>query len=164
VRARTAAPDRHQLDEELPGWDYADAFEVPAGPDRPATAGEAARAIFQLSPAGRRVMRFRDLLVATVGLRSSSSAGSGVLPVMRTAQHLCVLGMDDRHLDFRVLVELDHDHQVVRCTTVVRRHHLGGRLYFALVRPFHRLAVPRLLTGTAERGWPSAVEREDDDG
>ena len=163
MRARTAAPDLDQLDEELPGWDYADAFEVPAGPDRPATAGEAATAIFRLSPAGRRVMRFRDVLVATVGLRSSSSAASGVLPVLRTARRVCVLGMDDRHLDFRVLVELDHDHDVVRCTTVVRRHHLGGRLYFGIVRPFHRLAVPRLLAGTVHRGWTLPLESEDDD-
>lgn len=163
MRARTAAPDPHQLDEELPGWDYADAFEVPAGPNGPATARGAASAIFRLSTAGRRVMRLRDVLVGTVGLRSSSSAGSGVLPVVRSARGVCVLGMDDRHLDFRVLVELDHDHDVVRCTTVVHRHHLGGRLYFGVVRPFHRLAVPRLLTATAERGWPSAVEKEDDD-
>ena len=161
MRARTAAPDVHLLDDELPGWDYADAFEVPAGPDRPASAGDAASGIFRLSPAGRRLMRLRDVLVAPVGLRSSSSAGPGVLPVVRTARNLCVLGMDDRHLDFRVLVELDHD--LVRCTTVVRRHHAGGRLYFAVVRPFHRLAVPRLLAATAERGWPSAVERNDDD-
>lgn len=155
-------PDAHRLDEELPGWDYADAFEVPAGADRPSSAGEAASAIFRLSPAGRGLMRLRDVLVAPLGLRPSSSARSGVLPVVRTTPRLCVLGMDDRHLDFRVLVELDHDR--VRCTSVVRRHHVGGRLYFAVVRPFHRLAVPRLLGRTAERGWPSAVEREDDDG
>ena len=162
MRARTAAPDLDRLDEELPGWDYADTFEVPARPDRPATAGGAASAIFRLSPAGRCLMRLRDVLVGTVGLRSSSAGGSGVLPVVRTTQRLCVLGMDDRHLDFRVLVELDHD--LVRCTTVVRRHHIGGRLYFAVVRPFHRLAVPRLLAATAKRGWPSADERKNDDG
>jgi hypothetical protein len=161
VRARTAAPDPDQLDEELPGWDYADTFEVPAGTSRPATAGEAASAIFRLSPAGRRIMRFRDVLAGTVRLRSSSSTASGVLPVLRTAQQVCVLGMDDRHLDFRVVVELDHE--VVRCTTVVRRHHLGGRLYFGVVRPFHRLAVPRLLAGAVDRGWAPPVGQEDDD-
>lgn len=161
MRARTALLDRHRLDEVLPGWDYADSFEVSAGFDRPASARQAAAAIFRLSPAGRSLMRMRDTLVAPAGLRSSSTADTGVLPVVRTTRDACVLGLDDRHLDFRVLVELAGEK--VRCTTVVHRHNLGGRLYFAVVRPFHRLAVPSLLARTAERGWPTTLEEKEQD-
>lgn len=159
MTARTAPLDRRRLDDELPGWDYADSFEVTAGPDRPTTAGEAAASLFRLSPGGRRLMKLRDALVAPAGLHPSSTASTGVLPVLRTTPDLCVLGMDDRHLDFRVLVELDRDN--VRCTSAVRRHNVGGRLYFAVVRPFHRLAVPRLLVRTAVRGWPTATAIEE---
>jgi Protein of unknown function (DUF2867) len=159
VRARTAPLNRQPLDVELPGWDYADSFQVPVGPNPPSSAGEAATAIFRPSPAGRVLMRLRDALVAPAGLHPSSPADTGVLPVLRMAPLLCVLGMDDRHLDFRVLIELDRD--VVRCTSVVRRHNQGGRLYFAVVRPFHRLAVPRLLARTAARGWPTTVQEEE---
>jgi hypothetical protein len=161
VRATTAPLDRQGLDAELPGWDYADSFQVAIGPDGPLSALEAAAAIFRLSTAGRILMRLRDVLVAPGGLHPSSPADTGVLPVIRTTPDLCVLGMDDRHLDFRVLVHLDPD--VVRCTSVVRRHNPGGRLYFAAVRPFHRLAVPRLLARTAARGWSTTCEGKEHD-
>ena len=42
--------------------------------------------------------------------------------------------------------------------TVVRRHNIAGRAYFALVRPFHRRVVPALLRRAAAR--PVAASRE----
>jgi hypothetical protein len=58
-----------------------------------------------------------------------------------------VMGFDDAHLDFRVVVEVTSNcrRQQVTATTFVRtRNHLG-RLYLAAVKPFHRMIVPAML-------------------
>ena len=58
------------------------------------------------------------------------------------------MGLDDRHLDFRVSLRLlrsDDAAGVLQLTTTVTFHGRLGRLYFALVRPFHRRIVPAML-------------------
>jgi hypothetical protein len=77
--------------------------------------------------------------------------GVDLFPVLHAERQLVVVGFDDRHLDFRVLVELTSSH--VRCTTAVRRHNHFGRLYFAVVRGAHKRLVPHLLSRASERGW-----------
>ncbi|MFG3258688.1 DUF2867 domain-containing protein [Streptomyces sp. NPDC048172] len=72
-----------------------------------------------------------------------------------------LLGKDARHLDFRASV-LVADGRVT-LGTVVRTHHAGGRLYFALVRRVHPLMVRLMLRRTHRRlalAAPSAGERE----
>jgi hypothetical protein len=55
-----------------------------------------------------------------------------------------LLGLDDRHLNFRVAV-LTAEHQVVALTTAVHFHNRAGRVYFAGIAPFHRAVVRALL-------------------
>jgi hypothetical protein len=76
----------------------------------------------------------------------------GLFPVLHRSADRVVLGLDDRHLDFRVLVDVEPGR--VRCTTGVRRRPLG-RAYFAVVGPFHRSVVPAMLERAARRGWTS---------
>ncbi|KAA6213060.1 DUF2867 domain-containing protein [Streptomyces albofaciens JCM 4342] len=85
-----------------------------------------------------------------------------------------LLGKDARHLDFRasILVEspaagadgrtAGHGGRVT-LSTVVRTHHAGGRLYFALVRRVHPVLARAMLRRTHRRlalAAPSAGERE----
>ncbi|WP_348626172.1 MULTISPECIES: DUF2867 domain-containing protein [unclassified Mesorhizobium] len=59
-----------------------------------------------------------------------------------------MLGLDDRHLDFRLLVEvrdLGMTCQEVAATTIVKTHNWLGRAYLAIVMPFHRIIVPAML-------------------
>ena len=64
------------------------------------------------------------------------------------------MGLDDRHLDFRVIVAVDDDQ--VTCTTAVRRHNALGHAYFAVLAPFHLRLVPRLLDRAARARWRPA--------
>ena len=57
------------------------------------------------------------------------------------------LDFDDRHLDFRVVVDVapcDLGRQIT-ATTLVLTHNLLGRLYLASILPFHRLVVRSLM-------------------
>ena len=117
----------------LPGYDFADAYSVsaPAGLDAP----EAARRAFADPPLwAARLMELRDRLVAPFGLKPAPSNG---FPVISERPDQVVMGFDDRHLDFRIIVTVAAGRATA--TTIVRRHNAFGRLYLAAIMPFHRL-------------------------
>jgi uncharacterized protein DUF2867 len=99
-----------------------------------------------------RVMRLRDVVARRLGLRSAATGDGVTYPVLAQDGHEVVVGMDDRHLDFRVGLSVqDLGRDVLVVTTAVRRHNQLGRAYFALVRPAHFLVVP-LWARRAVRG------------
>jgi len=57
------------------------------------------------------------------------------------------LGLDDRHLDFRIIVDRREVNSGfrLRATTLVERHNVFGRLYIAVITPFHRLIVQSVM-------------------
>ena len=62
-------------------------------------------------------------------------------------------GYDDKHLDFRIAVDvakLEGARRQITATTLVRSHNHLGRLYLAAVLPFHRVIVPAMLTRAGE--------------
>jgi len=58
-----------------------------------------------------------------------------------------VAGLDDAHLDFRLVVDVAGTgaERRVTATTLVLTHNLLGRAYLAVILPFHRLIVPSML-------------------
>lgn len=136
----------------LPGWDYLDTYEVMiAGSDRPDRAMTAAQCLLHPSPGAVRVLAARDVLARVASLKPAVTGSALLFPVIHASHDLVVLGFDDRHLDFRVLVDVRRGQ--VRCTTVVRRHNVLGHAYFAIVGPFHRLIMPGLLARATRGGW-----------
>ena len=141
------------------GVDYADAFAVaiPAN----TSARLFADAVFASAPGWvAALIALRNALVRPLGLVASSSAfrraaaranGTGerigIFPVLATAPNEVLLGLDDRHLDFRVSVRtLEHGPERFGVViTLVRFHGALGRAYFLPVRPAHRLIVPAML-------------------
>lgn len=145
-----------EVSEVLPGWDYADAFECrwpSAGAEEAMTV---ARALLAPSRSARRVLAVRDRLVAPFGVRPAHQGDALLFPIQDAQPDRVVCGLDDRHLDFRVVVTLSHG--AARCTTVVRRHGVLGAAYFGLVRPFHRRLVTHLMRRGQHRPPPTKVE------
>ncbi|MEM5470646.1 DUF2867 domain-containing protein [Hoeflea sp. AS60] len=139
----------------LPGADWGDCFETVSG-DAGLTAEAAARQAFETMPRwASQLMALRNLLVKPFGLKGDpevASAGApriGMFPVISRTPAECVLGFDDRHLDFRIVVEtqaLQGKQTAVRLMTLVERHNLLGRCYLALIMPFHKLIVKSTLS------------------
>ena len=148
-----AAPAGHQL--LLPSPDFVDAYRVALPAAAPASAAAVTYALLGQAPAWvGRLLRLRDALVGPLGLRTFPARGQrpptlrpgtrfGPFQVLGVTAEEVLLGQDDWHLDFRVAVRRLPDAAVV--TTAVRCHHWLGRLYFALIRPFHRRIVPAML-------------------
>lgn len=137
----------------LPGYDFADAWRVGRLPvsDAPAIAAKA----FGAAPGWiSALLALRNLLVAPFGLKTGrertlrDTSRIGLFPVLSQRPDRIVLGLDDRHLDFRLVVDVvgGQDRTVAAtATTYVRTHNRLGRLYLFVVRPFHRIIVPAML-------------------
>lgn len=158
-------PEGGLAGSEFHGVDYADAFALVLPPRVSVRA--LAAAVFASSPRWvARLMALRNAIVRPLGLIATRSAFEhavasangtgeriGIFPVLAASQDEVLLGLDDRHLDFRVSVRI-FDHEGERLgvvTTLVRFHGALGRAYFAPVRPLHRVIVPALLRHGARR-------------
>ena len=140
----------------LPDADWADCFEIDLN-NRRLTAIEAARLSMGRMPDWvRRLVALRNFLGHFVGLKAGSESAPspqdkiGIFPLLSQSEREVVLGLDDWHLDFRLVIEVadlgEHGTQV-RATTLVQRKNLFGRFYIGLVTPFHNVIVPVVLRG-----------------
>lgn len=141
----------------LEGAQFSDAYDL-AVDTSGLDATAAARRMMERTPRWvTGLLVLRNAIVAPFGLKSASPRQMpspdriGFFPVVSETRERVVLGFDDRHLDFRVVVDVVHrsDARRVIATTLVRTHNLFGRAYLAAVLPFHRLIVPAMLKQVA---------------
>jgi hypothetical protein len=140
----------------LAGAQFSDAFAIAIG--APALdARQAAEKMLGRSPRWiGALMAVRDTIVAPFDLKTSSKKGNypdsiGIFPVLSQSPGRLVAGFDDRHLDFRVVVDVAPSGagQEVTATTLVLTHNRLGKVYLAIILPFHRLVVRSLLRQVA---------------
>ena len=103
------------------------------------------------------LLALRNFLVAPFGLKTSAADEPGardtigIFPVVDQTPDRLVAGFNDKHLDFRLVVDVasaGHT-QRITATTLVLTHNRLGRTYLAIIRPFHRLVVPAMLRQVA---------------
>ena len=137
----------------LAGAQFSDAFRVSVNGIN-LNARRAAEKLLAHNPGWiDALLRLRNTLVRPFGLKTSglgepASGGMiGIFPVISETPERIVAGFDDRHLDFRVVVDVEPSHpgHQVTATTLVKTHNLLGRAYLAVVLPFHRVIVRSLL-------------------
>jgi hypothetical protein len=141
----------------LPGAQFADAFRITVD----GTALDARQAAEKMLGRGPRwietLMRLRNRMVAPFGLKRPLPVAPraadtiGRFPVVSETPHRLVAGFDDKHLDFRVVVDVAAagQGQSVTATTLVLTHNLLGRGYLAIILPFHRLIARAMLRQVA---------------
>jgi hypothetical protein len=163
MTVRALAPDATTA-PLLAGAGFADAYRlVVSGPALDATA---AQRIFSRTPCWiAALLALRNRLGAVIGLKRTDETPFeaslpadkrrriGFFPIVSQAQDRVVLGFDDWHLDFRVVVDvlpLSADRQQLTATTLVRTHNGTGRAYLAFIMPFHRAFVRAMLAQAAK--------------
>ncbi|MEJ8676420.1 DUF2867 domain-containing protein [Chromobacterium amazonense] len=77
----------------------------------------------------------------------------GIFGILYLGEHAVVLGQDDRHLDFRLVLQWQPGW--LRIATLVRPHNLLGRGYLAWVTPWHHL-----IAGASGRRMAAALQSE----
>lgn len=137
----------------LTGAQFADSFRVTVE-NTHLDARTAAERMFARNPAWLDgLLSLRNALVRPFGLKSSGAGEPapggiiGLFPVLSETPERLVAGFDDRHLDFRVVIDIGAigAGRQVTATTVVKTHNLLGRVYLLTVLPFHRLIVRDML-------------------
>ncbi len=141
----------------LLGANFIDAYRVRVAASH-LDAVEAARAMLARAPGwAERLMALRNALVAPIGLKTDAGPGDrreriGIFPIESATGSRVVLGFDDSHLDFRVVVDVAAagSGSEMTATTLVRQHNLLGRIYLTAILPFHKLIVRAMLSQAAD--------------
>ncbi len=137
----------------LAGAQFVDAFRI-ATMDTSLDARHAAEAMVARQPRWIEwLIALRNLLVAPLGLKTSGATEGmmrdmiGIFPVVSETPERLVAGFNDKHLDFRLVVDVAPEGPVrsITATTLVLTHNWLGRAYLAVILPFHRLIVPAML-------------------
>jgi len=154
VREITPSADTDTL---LAGAHFADAFQIEIE-DRDLDARQAAERMMARQPRwAEALLSLRNFLVAPLGLRTSGAGlvpprdMIGIFPVVSETPGRLIAGFNDHHLNFRVVIDVTAPGGVrqVTATTLVKTHNWLGRIYLAIIMPFHRLIVPALLRQVA---------------
>jgi hypothetical protein len=141
----------------LAGAQFIDAFRIDLEGSA-LDARNAAQRMFDRSPQWiEALLSLRHLLVAPFGLKTSGKTEAipretiGLFPILSEAPDRLIAGFNDKHLDFRVVVDVATAgaRQQVTATTLVLTHNAFGRVYLAVITPFHRLVVRTLLRQVA---------------
>lgn len=118
------------------------------------TAMEAVKAMVERQPRWVSLLiATRDAVVGRMGLKTAAHAAppgsprAGFFPVLSEMPNEVVLGLDDKHLDFRIWVSVQgvDGGTDVWLSTLVRRHGWPGRVYLFIIMPFHKLLSRYLL-------------------
>jgi Protein of unknown function (DUF2867) len=152
MSVQTVKPDVG-LGALLAGAQFIDAYSI-ASNDAGLDARHAAEKMLGHPPRWTlTLLALRDLLVAPFKLqtaeaiRRSSTNRVGMFPVLSETPRRIVAGLNDSHLDFRVVVDVASSGAGCRvtATTVVLTHNLLGRAYLTVILPFHRLIVRSMM-------------------
>jgi hypothetical protein len=139
----------------LAGAQFADAFRIDVAGAH-LDARQATVLMTSRSPRWIEALtRLRNMLMAPFGLKTSGETETprretiGLFPVLAETPDRMIAGFNDKHLDFRVVVDVvppgSVPSQQITVTTLVKTHNLFGRIYLAIIMPFHRLIVPAML-------------------
>jgi hypothetical protein len=141
----------------LAGAQFVDAYRIVVD-GAALDARKAAEKIFARGPGWiAALLNLRNMIVAPFGLKTSgegepNSGGMiGIFPVVSETPERLVAGFNDHHLDFRVVVDVTPagGGQEITTTTLVLTHNWLGRIYLAMIMPFHRLIARAMLQQVA---------------
>jgi hypothetical protein len=144
-------------DALLSGAQFTDAFQIEIGDPALDARSVAERMMARQPRWAEALLSLRNFLVAPLGLKTSGATPTmprdmiGIFPVVSETPDRLIAGFNDRHLDFRVVVDVTPPGGIrqVTATTLVKTHNWLGRTYLAIIMPFHRLIVPALLRQVA---------------
>ena len=82
---------------------------------------------------------------ARLSIKQEQSIGDFFI-LLKCKKHL-ITELNDKHLDFRFSILISENEGItkVSLSTIVKLNNFFGKIYFFLVKPFHRLIIPNIL-------------------
>ena len=80
-------------------------------------------------------------------LNSKQNQSSGDFFIFLKGKNHLITELKDKHLDFRfsILIRQEDGITKVSLSTIAKINNIFGKVYFFLIRPFHRLIIPNIL-------------------
>ncbi|MBL4863928.1 DUF2867 domain-containing protein [Parvibaculum lavamentivorans] len=141
----------------LPDADFADEYFIDV-PGSSINAVSTAERVMGRQPAWvSGLMKLRGIIVTPLGLQHrhmDTRDTIGNFPVISKSSQRVVVGLDDKHLDFRLVLECvpsGENTTKISATTLVQTHNFLGRAYLQTILPFHKIIVPQMLAQARNR-------------
>lgn len=156
---KTSLPKLSQLNTT--DFDYSDSYQANLMKSE-FNINEAGKAFFTSAPKWTATLfELRNRIVKVFGLKTSETPANhqelldnfncepgerlGLFEVFYKDENEVILGEDDKHLDFRISF-LKNQSTLTLSTTVIFKNSFG-KIYFALIKPFHNTISKRMLKG-----------------
>jgi hypothetical protein len=144
IKKDNAPPESSLISADFGTVDYCDSYRI-----KKTTAEnveEITRRLFQAPKWVRGLMKTRDFLVRPFGLKTAKETQSDkIFPVIAQTENEIVMGINDRHLNFRVSILLGREKSYIYTTTLVQYNNRFGKAYFLLIKPFHKFIVRSVM-------------------
>lgn len=143
--SKTELPAHSLLQGYIQPGDFVDCYRCVSTLDVDEAAARALKFPFWVG----KLMALRNLVVAPLGLKTEQSSATtkaemlGPFPIVTRTENEIILGIDDKHLDFRLSIITSGTHAYT--ATWVRRNNWLGRIYLAIIMPFHVLIVRQAI-------------------
>ncbi|WP_206057327.1 DUF2867 domain-containing protein [Nitratireductor sp. XY-223] len=147
----SALPSESHLHGHMARGDFLDCYSVESA----MTPRQAAEIITEFPGWARFLVLVRRVVTAPFGLSNDGPQARdkiGPFPVEAETESELIAGLNDKHLDFRVSVFSDGGR--VSLATWVHPHNIGGRLYLAVILPFHILIARNALARVGSTSKP----------
>jgi hypothetical protein len=139
-KKNSAAPESSMILKGFGTVDYCDSYRITKSTDD--SAEQIAARLFQFPKWVNGLMMLRHWIVKPFGLKTEKETKPNkIFPVIAQNENEIIMGIDDRHLNFRVSVLLDNEKSYIYTTTLVHYNNGWGKAYFLLIRPFHKIIV-----------------------
>ena len=156
---KTTLPATSILRKNLLSYHYIDSYKSDFKPtENNLMATDVGRAFFSSAPKWiEKLFNLRNKIVAVFGLKVSNKKPNiddfkfnvgerlGLFQVFDKNENELILGEDDKHLNFRISLFIDHHSKEIIITTTVVYNNWFGKFYFLPVKPFHKFIVPSML-------------------
>jgi hypothetical protein len=148
--SRVAPPTDSRISDWYADASLVDSFAVTLPPAAPTDIGTLATLLFSDLPLWFTILlAIRNRVVRLFGVKATQDLEAdehiAFFPVLSRSADEIVMGVNDRHLDFRASVLLRRSDNRLAVTTAVHCHNLLGRLYLAAILPFHILIAADVL-------------------
>lgn len=134
---KTELPVQSLLHNYVQQGDFLDCYKCPTV----LAVDDAAQRAMAFPSWAKGLLRLRNILVTPLGLKNDFPEGAkiGPFPIDQRSETEVILGLDDSHLNFRISILTTGTEAY--CATWVHRNNWLGRIYLAVIMPFHVLIV-----------------------
>lgn len=151
-------PENSLISKDFGRIDYCDSYQTIKSTDE--TIDKITTEIFRMPNWVNLLIKIRGFLVRPFGLVHVNGlnftefihypiglkVGYSSIVIDRSDNEI-VIEMNDKHLNFRLSImkkKIEQDCSIY-VTTIVKFNNIGGRIYFLLIKPFHKIIVKSLL-------------------